>query len=162
VGKIEEVIRQEISRLAKKTTKGNLESLGTKLIELRRTVSSLTRRVSVLEEKLSTHQNNQTAHKTRLRAPEEQVRSARFTPLLIKKLRKRLGITQDDLALLLDISKGAIVSWESGRTKPREAHKESLVALRKLGRRDIKKLLVEKGKSVKKRKRRKKKRSKAK
>jgi len=160
LSKIEEVMRSEISRLAKRAVKKPLESLEAKVTELRRTISSLSKTVASLEKRLGGHVKDESGHKPRLSAPEEQVSSSRFTPLLIKKLRKRLALTQDDLALILGVSKGAVVSWESGRSKPRQAYKEGLVALRGLGRREINKLLVEKGKVPKKRKRRKRRKAK--
>jgi DNA-binding XRE family transcriptional regulator len=151
MGKIEEVIRSEISRLARKTTKGTLKSLTRNVSQLKRSVSQLSKTVAVLQKKIARHSRDKGAHNVKLGAPEGEVKSARFTPRLIKKLRKRLGITQGDLALILDVSKGAVVSWESGRSAPRYARKAAMVALRKLGRRDIKKTLAEKGKRPKKR-----------
>ena len=42
-----------------------------------------------------------------------------------------------------------MVFWEQGKSRPQGKNKEALVALRKLGRRDVKKLLAEKGAGAK-------------
>ena len=146
MGKIEEVVRSEIARLAKKAIKGTLESIVKDLRELKRNTSELSKTVAALEKKMARHARHAAPGGGVLEAPADELKSARLTPRLIKKLRKRLGITQSDLALLLTVSKGAIVSWESGRSAPRQANRSGMVALRKLGRRDVKKVLAERGK----------------
>jgi hypothetical protein len=48
------------------------------------------------------------------------------------------------MAVLAGVTVGAIYQWEKGIFEPRGQKKGILVALRKLGRRDVKKLLEEK------------------
>jgi transcriptional regulator with XRE-family HTH domain len=64
---------------------------------------------------------------------------------LIRSLRKHLGITQKELAILTGVTVGAAHLWESGQFKPSMKKKAVMVALRKLGRREVKKLLEGKG-----------------
>jgi hypothetical protein len=53
------------------------------------------------------------------------------------------------LGVLVGATTGAVLSWEKGKFKPRGDKKAALVALRKLRRREVRKLLVEKaGSSV--------------
>jgi len=75
---------------------------------------------------------------------EEEIRKVRFSPRLIRSLRKKLRVTQKELALLAGVSVGAVHQWEGGKSQPRAVKKARLVALRKLSRRDVKKLLEEK------------------
>ena len=65
-------------------------------------------------------------------------------PGLIRSLRRHLGISQKELAVLAGVSVGAVHLWETGKFRPKEEKKRVLVALRKLGRREVRKLLEEK------------------
>ena len=73
---------------------------------------------------------------------------ARVSALLIKKLRARLGITQGDLATLVGVSTSAVGFWEYGKAKPEGHNREALVALRKLGRREVAGILAAKTEEV--------------
>jgi DNA-binding transcriptional regulator YiaG len=77
----------------------------------------------------------------RLEVTSEEIKKSRFSPRLIKSLRKHLGITQKELAILMGISIGAVQKWEAGNSRPADSKKHIIVALRKLRRRDIKRLL---------------------
>ena len=58
--------------------------------------------------------------------------SARLTPASIRNHRKRLGLSQAELALLAGVTPVAVYFWESGRTKPRGRSVEVLSEIRKL------------------------------
>ena len=79
-----------------------------------------------------------------LEASQEEIAGARLSPFLIKRLRRRLGISQRALATLAGVTVGAVYQWETGKFKPRGEKKAFLVALRKLRRREVKKLIEEK------------------
>jgi transcriptional regulator with XRE-family HTH domain len=64
--------------------------------------------------------------------------------LLIKKLRRRLGITQSELATLVGVSHSAVGSWEYGKARPEGRNREALVALRGLGKREVRRILATK------------------
>jgi DNA-binding transcriptional regulator YiaG len=82
--------------------------------------------------------------KVPLEAAPEEVKKARFSPRLMKSLRKHLGVTQREMATLAGVTVGAIYQWEKGMFEPRGEKKKVLVALRKLKRREARKLLEEK------------------
>jgi DNA-binding transcriptional regulator YiaG len=79
-----------------------------------------------------------------LEATPEEVKKSRFSPRLIQSLRKHLGITQKELAILAGVTVGAAHLWEKGKFEPKDEKKRVMVALRKLGRRDVRKLLEKK------------------
>ncbi|MFW6163522.1 MAG: helix-turn-helix domain-containing protein [Planctomycetota bacterium] len=76
-----------------------------------------------------------------LTASPEAVAKARFSLGTVRRLRKRLGLTQMELAAVLGLSRTTVAYWEQGRSRPADENREALVALRKLGRRDIQRLL---------------------
>ena len=80
----------------------------------------------------------------RLASTQKGVKVSRFSPRLIRNLRKRLGITKKELAILSGATTGVIHQWESGIFKPKDAKKSAIVALRKLGRANARKILERK------------------
>jgi len=94
------------------------------------------------------HQKDLEKKKVPLEATSEEVKKSRFSPRLIQSLRRHLGISQKELAILTGVSIGAGHLWESGKFMPKEEEEKKkkgmMVALRKLGRRDVRKLLEEK------------------
>jgi transcriptional regulator with XRE-family HTH domain len=67
-----------------------------------------------------------------------------LTPARIRSIRRKLGITQKDLAALIKVSTGAVVNWEKGKFKPKKDKISQLTGLMKLGKGDVKNLLAEK------------------
>src|SRR5439155_17501580 len=65
--------------------------------------------------------------------------------------RTRLGLSQVALGRLVGVTGTAVVEWEGGRTKPSGERRKAIVALRGLGRRDVKRLLDRMPKPVAKR-----------
>jgi len=145
MGKMEEVLRSEIGRLTRKELRETLTPLLKEIRELKRTVSRLSKSVESLEKAAVRRKRLKIAEKGQLQVPDEEVKAARLTARVIRNLRKKLGISQEKMAIILDVSPASVAFWEQGRARPRGANKSSLVALRKLGRRDVKRILAEKG-----------------
>ena len=144
MGKLDTILKSEIVRLSKREMRKVTVPLGRDVRSLKSTVSHLRKTVSLLE-KFAARQESETAsERSRLQAAPEDMKKARFSPRLIRLLRKRLRITQRELAALAGVTVGAIYQWEQGLFEPRNDKKGALVALRKLGRREVKKLLGEK------------------
>lgn len=55
-----------------------------------------------------------------------------------------MGVSQRDLAILLNVTPRAIISWEKGRGKPRKDKIVRLAELAKKGKEEIQKMLSEK------------------
>ena len=53
------------------------------------------------------------------------------------------------MGILTGATTGAVLSWEKGKFKPTRDKKAALVALRKVTKRDVKKMLAEKAEKVK-------------
>lgn len=144
MGKVEETIRSEIIRLTKREMRKVTVPLTRDVRTMKTTVSQLRKIVSGLERFAARRENETYSEKARLEASPAELEKSRFSPRLIRVLRQRLGITQKELATLAGVTVGAIFQWEKGMFEPRNEKKSALVALRKLGRREVKKLLQEK------------------
>jgi DNA-binding transcriptional regulator YiaG len=143
--KIEQVLKSEIIRLAKKQIRAVCGPLARDVRDLKRRVSQLGKTVAVLDKLRAELEAKRAAEGTKLEAPEEKVKAARLSPLLIKKLRARLGISQGQLACLVGVSRQAMAFWELGKSRPQGQNRAALVALRGLGRREARRMLGEKG-----------------
>jgi DNA-binding transcriptional regulator YiaG len=148
MAKIEGVIKAEIMRLAKREVravfrplKREVWQMGTKLSNLSKAFASLTRMAKEL--------HLQEKAKPKLEATPEEVKVSRLTPERISRLRKKLGISQRELGILTGASIGAILAWEKGKFRPKGEKKAALVALRKLKKREVRKLLAEKAEESK-------------
>jgi DNA-binding transcriptional regulator YiaG len=144
MGKVEGVIKSEIVRLARREMRQNFVPLNRDVRSMKTTISQLRKAVSGLQRFVAQQEKAMKAQKTVLEAPPEEVKKARFSPRLMKTLRKRLGVTQREMAALAGVTVGAIYQWEKGIFEPRGEKKRVLVALRKLRRREARKLLEEK------------------
>ena len=98
--------------------------------------------MQVLEKSVAPLVRDRKASRSKLRATDEETQAARLSPGLIRKLRKRLGLSQEGLGLLTDVTRGAVAGWEAGYSRPRAAHRSVIVALRKLGKREVQDLLI--------------------
>ncbi len=148
MAKIESVIKAEIVRLAKR-------EMRSAFLPLKREVRQMTIRVSSLSKGIaSLNRLAKEVHleegKPKLEASPDEVRASRISPERIRSLRKKLGLSQREMGLLTGASLGAVMSWEKGKFKPRGEKKTALVALRKLGKRRVKELLMEKTSAAKK------------
>jgi len=144
MGKMEQTLKSEITRLARKQMRATYLPLARDVRHLKRTGSALRKTVTVLARLGAEWQAQWTAERAKMAATPEEIKAARLSPGLIKKLRKRLGITQGELATLVGVSTSAVGFWEYGKAMPEGHNREALVALRKLGRREVRRILATK------------------
>ena len=148
MGKLEGMIKSEIVRLAKREIRKIARPLSRDVRSMRSTVSQLRKTVLALQRLTARQESESRKEKVLLEAAPEEVKKSRFSPRLIHTLRKRLGITQKEMATLTGVTVGAIYQWENGIFEPRGQKKGMLVALRKLGRREVRKLLEERRSAI--------------
>jgi DNA-binding transcriptional regulator YiaG len=144
MAKFEATIKSEIVRLVKREMRNTFVPLRRDVRLLKSTVSQLHKTVLALERFEAYQQKELKKGKIPLEASPEEVKKSRFSPRLIQSLRKHLGITQKELAILTGVTIGAAHLWEKGKFEPKDEKKQVMVALRKLGRREVRKLLEEK------------------
>ncbi|NLF30459.1 MAG: helix-turn-helix domain-containing protein [Planctomycetes bacterium] len=146
MGKIEETLKSEIGRLVHKEVRPALEPVHEQVRALSRQVRSLENDVQRLTRTLGKVQSARPVQaRGKLEVAEKDLLSARMSPGLIKKLRGRHGITQQQLAALVDVSAAAVQSWEQGIAKPTGDNRSSLVALRRMSTSDVRSMMERKG-----------------
>jgi len=149
MGKVESTIKAEIMRLAKREVRGSFSPLRREVYSLKLKLSGLIKSFIAMERQAKGVLQEQAKKKLELQASPEEVKVSRLTPQRIRLLRNKFGISQKDLGTLLDVSIGAVGMWEKGKFAPSAKKKPALIALRKLGKREVKKLLAEKKQGLK-------------
>ena len=144
MGKVGSIIKSEIIRLAKRELRKDSIPLKRDVRLLKNMISPLRKSVLTLEQFAAHQQKELSKREMRLEAPPEEIKQSRFSPRLLQSLRKRLGITQKELAILAGVTVGAAHLWEKGKVRPKDTKKSVFVALRKLNRRQVRELLNQK------------------
>ena len=142
MGKMESSIREEIGRLARREIRKAVGPVLKERARLKGQIADLKKAVQDMEKSVAPLVRDRKASRPKLRATDEEVQAARLSGGLIRKLRKRLGLSQEELGLLADVTRGAVVGWEMGRSRPSAASRSAIVALRKLGKREVQDLLT--------------------
>ena len=141
MGKMEGTIKSEILRLAKREVRVAFLPLRREVWAMRLKLSGLSKGIAILNRQAKELRLEEA--KPKLEASPEEVKTSRLTPERIRNLRKKKGISQRELAIITGVTTGAVLSWEKGKFKPNEDKKATLVALRKVTKRDVKKMLAE-------------------
>jgi DNA-binding transcriptional regulator YiaG len=73
---------------------------------------------------------------------EEDAKAARLSPRLIESLRRRLGLSRTTLARLVGVSSTAVTHRVAGDLMPTGQNRMTLVALRRVGKQEVKELFA--------------------
>jgi DNA-binding transcriptional regulator YiaG len=141
MGKIETVLKTEITRLARRQARGLLSKAVAELRRMRLRVAALEREMRAVKVALAEERTRLKIRTAAETVATDQAAPVRLSPRLIRTLRGRLKISQAELAKLVGVSTVAVGMWEGGRSRPRPETKARIVALRSLGRREAKRLL---------------------
>jgi DNA-binding transcriptional regulator YiaG len=143
LGKIESTIKSEIQRLAKHEVRIVFRPLRKEVWGIRLKLSNLLKGFAPLN-RWAKETAQSKSKESKLAASPEEVKASRLTPERIRGLRKKLGLSQRGLGILVGATLGAVASWEKGKFRPTGEKKGALVGLRKVRKRDARKLLAEK------------------
>ncbi|QNN21766.1 helix-turn-helix domain-containing protein [Planctomycetales bacterium ZRK34] len=134
------VLKEEISRIARKVIRSQTATLQKQSAQYRRDVAELKRQVMDLQRRLSFLE---TQEKKRIeKQPAEQIADGvRYSPKWLAAHRKKLGLSAADYGKLVGVSQLTIYNWEKGETQPRQAQLAKWVAIRGLGKREALKRL---------------------
>lgn len=143
MAKIESIFKSEIVRLSTKEMRKVSLPLRKDVKQLKGTIGQLRKSVSMLQRFMAQQEKLRPKQEKPVMASAEEVEKSRFSPRLLQILRKNLGISQRELAVLAGVSIGAVQLWEKGKFRPKEDKMAVLVGLRKMGKEGVRKLLEE-------------------
>ncbi len=132
---IAQTLKSEISRVARKEIRAEVESLRKASSQYRSDIAALKRRVADLE-RLVAKLGKVSPKRGPVVTPEEAGSVVRFSAKGLAKQRKRLGLSAADMGTLLGCSGQSVYKWEQGTTRPRASQMPAIAALRKMGKKD--------------------------
>ena len=134
------VLKDEITRLARKESRQQVAPLKKTNADLKRTVAALKAEVAELKRTVRFLENRE---KRRLQAPPNtgSPKAARFSPKWLKADRRRLGLSAKDYGRLVGVSSLTIYNWESGKSKPSAERLAVWAEVRGIGKREAKRRL---------------------
>ena len=131
---LNQILREEIVRIAKREINQQVKPPKGQLVELRKTVREQRRRIDQLEKDLAGKADKERVIAPRTVSEDDDVRVPRGS---VRKHRERFGISQREMALLLDVSALTVSNWETERTSPSGQNKLAFAELRKMGAREV-------------------------
>lgn len=136
-----DIIKGEIRRIVKREVNAATKGLKKDNARLKRDNADLKRRVARLE-KTAARQGSLLGRvgQQSLQVDVKALGKLRFTKNTVAAIRKRLGLTQAELAKLVSVSSGSVAGWEQG-TVPRDEQKAKILALRNLRARQVREIL---------------------
>jgi DNA-binding XRE family transcriptional regulator len=138
---IASVLKEEISRLARREIKREMSTLKKSSTGHRSEIAALKRRVQDLEHRLRRLTCGGESSQPAVANEDSVLPSTRFSVKSMVSQRRRLGLTAAEVGLLIGASAQSIYNWEEGKARPRVQHLPAIFALRKLGRRQANEIL---------------------
>jgi len=132
-------LRDEITRLARREVAQCIGQFKKTVAAVKAENKSLKKEIAELKKTAQGLKKN--APHSEIATSEEELRTARFTPAIIIRLRKKFGLSRLKMGQLLGINNKSIARWEEGVGEPKSNSRAKLLALRKMSKRDIKKHL---------------------
>lgn len=134
------LLKQEITRLARKEVRGTAGTLKRTTVQQRHAIAALRRQIAELQRQLA--QLGRRLAKGAAAAPSApETPKVRFVARGLRSQRARLGLSAAEFGKLVGVSAQSIYNWEQGAARPRAAQLGALVALRGIGKRQARERL---------------------
>jgi DNA-binding transcriptional regulator YiaG len=127
---IASILKAEITRIARKQIRGEIETLKKSVSNYRSEIAALRRRSQSLEQALKRVQSSVPKSEPVAGNPAEK--ALRFSAKGLAKQRQRLGLSADAVGTLVGASGQSVYNWEAGKARPRANHLAAIAALRGL------------------------------
>jgi DNA-binding transcriptional regulator YiaG len=140
-------LKSEIARLARKELKSEIQLLRKTVASHRGEIAALKRELKATQDATKQLSKQMSKAKPAEESPAAQStrrgrRPAGYTAEGLLAIRKRLGLTQAQMAALLEVSALSVYKWESGQTTPRAAQQDKILEMKKIGKREAMRLLT--------------------
>lgn len=134
------ILKQEITRLARRELRAELLATKKASAQYRHAIAALKTKVASLEKQISQFQRR-ASKGSAAPASEPAGTPVRFGAKGLKALRGRLGLSAAELGKVLGVTGQSVYNWELGNARPRAEQIQKIVALRAVGKRDVKQYL---------------------
>ena len=130
------LLKLEFRRIARKEARAETAALKKSIANHRLEIASLKRRAIALERQLQQQRRRGAPAETPSIAPASAVVSkGRYSAKSLASQRKRLGLSANELGMLIGVSAQSIYNWEDGKARPQQKYLPAVFALKTLGRR---------------------------
>jgi DNA-binding transcriptional regulator YiaG len=129
------VLREEISRLARKEVRSQVDPTKKVTTTHRHEIAALKRQVASLERQVTLLLRKNASARPAV-SPEATAKPIRFSAKRLQSQRSRLGLSAIDFGRLLGVSAQTIYNWEHEVARPRAEQLSKLAALRGVGKRE--------------------------
>jgi DNA-binding transcriptional regulator YiaG len=134
------VLKDEISRLARKEIRSATSTVRKQAAQYRRDIADLKRQIADLNREVRFLRMQE-----KRRIVEEPDKgdgeNVRFSPGWVKKHREKLGLSADKYAKLVGVSGLTIYNWEQGKSRPQAKQRAAWGEIRHLRKREAMKRL---------------------
>ena len=131
-------LKSEIARVARKELKDELTALRKTTASHRSEIAALKRDLKSLRSQ--TRLNEQSLRKVMSASPsapnKNPARTGTFNAEVFAAKRAKLGLSQSEMARLVEASSLSVYKWESGKVQPRAAQLGRILAIQKIGTRE--------------------------
>lgn len=110
-------LKSEISRIARKEVRAETAPIKKSSVAHRSDIASLKKRVQALEQQLRRLDKVSTTARPAAEVASSQT-PTRFGAKGLKAMRRRLGLSANDLGLLIGASSQSVYNWEVGTARP--------------------------------------------
>jgi len=128
------ILKAEISRVARKEVRAEIEALKKASAGHRSSIAALRRQVEALEKELRRIIKSSARRALTNEVSEQSAApiARRFSPGRLANHRSKLGLSAAVYGKLVGVSGQTIYHWEQGKARPRAAQLESLASVREL------------------------------
>ena len=132
---IASVLKEEISRIARREIRGEILSLKKASSQYRSDIAALKRTVTGQAREIARLKRAPRAQAA-TRDAEAPSKPIRFNAKGFASLRRRLGLSPREMGTLVGVSDQTIHKWENGDVRPRQQNLPGIAAARTMGRRE--------------------------
>lgn len=139
-------LKSEISRIARKELRAELDALKKHSMEQRSRLAELRRQIDALARELK-----RVAKISSVRSAKADPSATdgddsvhrRFSPTRLANHRTKLGLSAADYGRLIGVAGQSVYNWEQGKSRPRAAQLEALATVRGISKKEAEKRLAE-------------------
>jgi DNA-binding transcriptional regulator YiaG len=129
-------LKAEIQRLARKEVKSQVSPTRQIVARYRREIAALKRQLAEQQKGMKRLLAQKSDLPTVAAGTNGHAEDVRFSAKSVRSQRSRLGLSAKDYGRLVGVSLLTIYNWEQGKSRPRKAQMDALVAVRGIGKRE--------------------------
>jgi DNA-binding transcriptional regulator YiaG len=135
MSKIASVLKEEITRLARKEVSARTSALRKASAQYRRDIAQLKRQAAALSKQVA-FLERQEKKRAKRQVPATNIEGRRFSRRGLQAHRRKVDLSAADYAELVGVTAQTIYNWEQGKSKPRDEQLAALLTVRDLGKRE--------------------------